>query len=121
MYTTPSCTIGFAANDPVEKTPAAAFPVSLNVQAGASSATFADEIVEPAASRVFARSAFEYSHEPGAALAARLVVPALCVTRQPSVGVLAPQAATSDPAAVTSSRLSVARVRKSVSSHSILP
>jgi hypothetical protein len=28
--------------------------------------TFADEIVEPAASRVFARSAFGYGHVPGA-------------------------------------------------------
>jgi hypothetical protein len=41
-------------------------PVSLNVQASASRDTFAEEIVEPAASRVFARSPFAYCHEPDA-------------------------------------------------------
>ena len=56
--------MGFAVSDPYGRTPAAAFPVSLNVQACASLDTFADEIVDPVASRVFARSAFEYGHEP---------------------------------------------------------
>ena len=40
--------------------------MSLNVQACASLETFAEEIVDPVASRVFARSAFEYGHEPEA-------------------------------------------------------
>ena len=57
-YTTPPCTIGAAANEPDPPTPAAALPVSLNVQAGLSLDTSADEIVECGATRVFARSAF---------------------------------------------------------------
>ena len=60
----PFCTTGFAASDPYGATPVAAFPVSLNVHACASLDTFADEIVEPVASRVFARSPFGYGHEP---------------------------------------------------------
>ena len=38
--------------------------MSLNVQACASLETFAEEIVDPVASRVFARSTFEYGHDP---------------------------------------------------------
>jgi hypothetical protein len=37
--------------------------VSLSVQAGASLGTFAEETVEPVASRVLARSPFEYGHD----------------------------------------------------------
>jgi len=58
MYTTPSTTTGAAANEPVTPTPAAALPVSLKLHASRSCDTFAEEIVEPAASRVLARSPF---------------------------------------------------------------
>ena len=36
----------------------------MNVHASASFETFADEIVESGATRVFARSALEYGHDP---------------------------------------------------------
>ena len=71
--------------------------MSLNVQACASLDTFAEEIVDPVASRVFARSAFEYGHEPEppAVEAAVLVVTVL----QPELAAAVPfppQAATSN-------------------------
>ncbi len=65
----PFCTTGFAASDPYGATPVAAFPVSLNVHASASLDTFADEIVEPVASRVFARSPFGYGQAAEVAVA----------------------------------------------------
>jgi hypothetical protein len=90
-----------AVNDPYGRTPAAASPVSLNVQACASPDTFAEEIVDPAATRVLARSAFEYGHEPdvpaaeAATFVATVVQPALaCAVPLPP-----PQAATSRPVA----------------------
>jgi len=43
----------------------------LNVQASRSRDTFADEIAEPAASRVLARSPFGYGHDPFGAAAPR--------------------------------------------------
>jgi hypothetical protein len=64
--------------------------------------TFAEEIADPVASRVFARSAFEYGHEPdapdvGAAMLAVTVVQAAFAV---AVVVLPrPQAATSKPPA----------------------
>src|SRR5581483_10336721 len=64
MYTTPCCTIGFAVSDPYGVTPSAAFPVSLNDHACVSRDTFDEVIVEPVAFRVFARSSFEYGHDP---------------------------------------------------------
>jgi hypothetical protein len=86
--------------------------VSLNVHACSTLDTFVDEIAEPRATRVFAKSPFEYGHDPDAAFTAILVVAALLVTRQPTLVVLAPHAATSDPAADSMSTLSVARVRR---------
>jgi hypothetical protein len=44
-------------------------PDSLNVQASLSLDTLAEEIVEPAASRVLARSPFGYGHDPDGAAA----------------------------------------------------
>ena len=58
MYTAPPCTTGPAVSDPVPARPAAGVPVSLNAQASCSRATFADEIVEPGATLVLARSPF---------------------------------------------------------------
>jgi hypothetical protein len=111
IYTTPFCTIGFAVNDPTYCTSAAAFPVSLNVQACASLDTFAAEIVDPVASRLFARSAFEYRHEPElpAVEAATFVVTVL----QPELAAalpFPPHAATSNPAARRRTALSVMRL-----------
>src|SRR6516225_6321595 len=75
MYTTPFTTTGAAANAPVFCTPAAAVPVSLKLQASRSEATFADEMADPAASRVLARSPFGYGQEPdGVAAPWKLVV-----------------------------------------------
>jgi hypothetical protein len=82
----------------------------LNDHAGTSLDTFAEEIADPGASRVFARSPFAYGHDPDATFADTFV--ALLVRRQPVVAALPPQAATSDPATVTSNTLRVARVRK---------
>jgi len=48
-----------AVNEPYGGIPFAAPPVSLNVHACLSLDTFAEEIVDPGASLVFARSAFE--------------------------------------------------------------
>jgi hypothetical protein len=82
----------------------------LNVQACASLDTFAEEIAEPVASRVFARSPFEYGHEPApraveaAAFAPTVLQPELAATvRCP------PQAATSNPAASSGAALSAMR------------
>src|SRR5215472_5325656 len=75
MYTTPFTTTGAAANAPTELTPAAAWPVSLKLQASRSEATFADEMADPAASRVLARSPLGYGQEPdGVAAPWKLVV-----------------------------------------------
>jgi hypothetical protein len=85
--------------------------VSLNVQAGASADTFAEEIVDPVASRVFARSPFEYGHDPeacavdAAALVLIVLHPALA-----AVLLLPPQAATSNPATTSSAARRVMRV-----------
>ena len=93
-------TIGLAVSDPYGRTPAAAFPVSLNNKVCASLDTFADEIVEPVAFRVFARSVFEYDHKPelgageGATFVATVVQPDLAVVVR-----FPPQAATRTPAA----------------------
>jgi len=110
----PFCTIGFAVSDPKGATPTAAFPVSLNVQAGASLDTFAEEIVDPMATRVFARSPFAYGQEPDASVvdATTLVLmvlhPALAATGV-LPGLLPPQAATSNPAATSSTARSDVR------------
>jgi hypothetical protein len=84
--------------------------VSLNDQVCASLDTSADEIVDPVAFRVFARSVFEYDHEPepgageAAALAATVVQP------DPAVVVpFPPQPATSRPAATITTALWVMR------------
>jgi hypothetical protein len=58
--------MGLAANEPEPPRPAAAIPLSLNAHTGSSLDTFTDEMAESGASRVFARSAFEYGQEPGA-------------------------------------------------------
>jgi hypothetical protein len=84
--------------------------VSLNVQAGASLDTFAEEIVDPVAFRVFARSTFAYDDEPepAAVEAATCVVTVL----QPELAAAAPfppQAATSKPTATSRAALSVIR------------
>jgi hypothetical protein len=80
MYTTPFTTTGAAANEPEPDTPVAAVPVSLNVHASFSDATFDDEIRDPTASRVLVRSPFGYAHDPagGAAPANVLDVGAGC-------------------------------------------
>jgi hypothetical protein len=69
MYTTPFTTTGAAANEPVPDTPVAAVPVSLNVHASFSDATFDEEIRDPAASRELARSPFGYADAPAGAAA----------------------------------------------------
>src|ERR1700733_14198064 len=100
--------MGFAVNDPYGRTPVAALPVSLNVQACASLDTFAEEIVDPVASRVFARSAFEYGHEPDAE-AADAAALALTVL-QPELAAAVPfppQPARSHPTPTRSAALSV--------------
>jgi hypothetical protein len=79
--------------------------------------TFAEEIVDPRASRVLLRSAFGYGHDPDAAsvvAAAVFVAVALFLRPQPAVVVLPPQAATSTPAAMSRTRLSAARLLKLV-------
>ena len=68
-YTTPSCTTGAAVSEPILETPAAAVPDSLNAHASRSADTFADEIAEPGASLVLARSPFGYGHDPDGAAA----------------------------------------------------
>jgi hypothetical protein len=102
--------MGFAVNDPYGRTPTVAFPVSLNVHACASVDTFAEEIVDPVASRVFARSSFEYGHEPDAG-AVEAAAPALTVL-QPVLAAavpLPPQAVTSNPAPTSRATLSAVR------------
>jgi hypothetical protein len=78
--------------------------VSLNVQARASLETFLDEIVDPVAFRVFARSRFAYGHEPAAPEDAPAAFPVTVL--QPALAAAAavpfpPQAATSNPAVTT--------------------
>jgi hypothetical protein len=84
--------------------------VSLNVQACASLDTFTEEIIDPVASRVFARSTFAYDcdPEPAAVEAATCVVTVL----QPELAAAVPcppQAATSKPTATSRAALSVMR------------
>src|ERR1700742_1918942 len=69
MYTTPFATTGAAANEPAPDTPVAAVPVSLNVHASFSDATFDEEIRDPVASRELARSSFGYAEAPAGAAA----------------------------------------------------
>ena len=90
--------MGAAVNDPYGRTPVAAFPVSLNVQACASLDTSCEEIVEPVASRWFARSAFGYGHELEARAieAATFVVTVVQPELAPAVP-LPPQPATKQP------------------------
>jgi hypothetical protein len=65
MYTVPFTTTGAAANEPAPLTPFAAVPVSLNVHASFSDATFDEEIRDPAAFRVLSRSPFGVGPRPG--------------------------------------------------------
>jgi hypothetical protein len=74
----------------------------LNVQASASLATFADEIVDPAASRVLARSAFEYAHDPEPAVGAAPCVVTVVHAGLAGVVPLPPHAAAVNPAATSS-------------------
>ena len=74
MYTTPSDTTGAAVSEPEYDTPAAALPVSSNDQASLSCDTLADEITEPGATLVLARSPFGYGHCPEGAVAPGKVV-----------------------------------------------
>jgi hypothetical protein len=86
--------------------------VSSNVQACASRDTFAKEIVDPASSRVFARSSFANGHErdaPDVEAAAFAVT--VFQSELADASPLAPQAATSNPAATASTRPSVMRPR----------
>jgi hypothetical protein len=84
--------------------------VSLNVQAGASLATLAEEIVDPVASRVFARSTFAYGHDPEtpvvepATFAVTVLQPALAVA---AVVPFPPQAVRRNPAAASRAALRV--------------
>jgi hypothetical protein len=90
--------------------------VSSKVHACLSLDTFAEEIVEPVATRVFARSPFAYGHEaeyPDAEAATWVAM-----VRQPElaaallVALLPPHAATSDPAAISRAAMSVMRPRE---------
>jgi hypothetical protein len=84
--------------------------VSLNVQACASLDTFAEEIVDPVASRVFARSAFEYGDEPEVpAVGAATFVVTVLQPELAAVVAFLPHAATSNPAATSRAALSVMR------------
>src|ERR1700677_759389 len=56
--------MGFAASVPYPPTSPGALPVSSNDQAFFSVETLESVIVDPAASRVFDKSAFEYGHVP---------------------------------------------------------
>jgi hypothetical protein len=72
--------------------------------------TFAEEIVDPLATRVFARSAFEYGHDPEAPPVEAVVLVVTVV--QPDVAAavpVPPQAATSNPAATSRAAMSVMR------------
>src|SRR6202042_1871142 len=64
--TTPSVTTGAAASEPYVGAACTADPVSLNAHACRSPDTLAEEITDPAATRVFARSPFGYGHDPAA-------------------------------------------------------
>ena len=83
--------------------------MSLYVHIGASLDTFFAEIVEPVASRVFARSSFEYGHDAealGVEASVSVVIvlqPALAVLARTPVSVpeLPPQALTSSAAVST--------------------
>jgi len=100
-------TTGAAASDPTLDTPVAAVPVSLNVHASFRDAMFADEIRDPAASRVLARSPFGYAPDPAgrAAPAKVLVVPAGCVELHPAAS---PPAMLTTVSAATALRLDLA-------------
>src|SRR5580693_1857364 len=60
-------------------TPPSGLLLIRNVQASRSCDTFAEEITEPGACRVLARSAFGSGHDPDGGAALRLVVVADCV------------------------------------------
>jgi hypothetical protein len=77
----------------------------LNVQAGLSLDTFANEIAEPGATLVFATSAFEYGHEPEApAVEADRVVRAVLQVGVAAVLPLPPQAVIRTPHAASRAR-----------------
>jgi hypothetical protein len=82
----------------------------LNAQASLSLDPFADEIVESGASRVFARSAFEYGHDPeppadeAATFVAAVLHPELAATRS-----VPPQPAISKQQTPSRATLSAAR------------
>jgi hypothetical protein len=67
-YTTPLATIGVAASDPKPGPDVTSDEGSLKVHACCRPATLADEMVAPAASRVFSGSPFGYSREPAGML-----------------------------------------------------
>jgi hypothetical protein len=84
--------------------------VSLNVQDCESLDTLAEEILDRVASRVFARSAFEYGHEPDvlAAEAAACVVTVLQPELAPAV-LCPPQAEIANPAVTARTASLIAR------------
>src|SRR5580692_507043 len=69
MKTTLSTTIGVSAREPTCERLLAAFPVSMKPQANFSDDTFFEEMVEPMATRVFARLPFGNAHDGDAGLA----------------------------------------------------
>src|SRR5579863_1743754 len=74
MYTTPPVTIGVAASEPKLGVVGTSAAGSLNVQACLRVDRLADEIVAPAASRVFARLPLAYGQDPAGVAALRSVV-----------------------------------------------
>src|ERR1700728_742379 len=103
MYTVPPATTGAAASDPECSRFVAAWPVSWNVHASLSWETLADEITEPTASLVLARSPFGYGDEPdgGAAPGNRLL---------PGAGWPEPQPVASRARAAAASRAETIRL-----------
>jgi hypothetical protein len=82
----------------------------LNVQACASLETFAEEIVDPVASRVFARSTFEYGHDPEpAVLEADAFVATVLQAGLACAVPFPPQDASTNPAATSRTALSAMR------------
>jgi spore germination cell wall hydrolase CwlJ-like protein len=73
--------------------------------------TFAEEIVEPVASRVFARLPFEYGHDPAVpALAAAAFAVTVWQPELAAAVFFPPQPATSNPAATSRAAVSVRRL-----------
>src|SRR5215475_11516059 len=95
MYTTPPVTIGVAANDPKLGPDGTSPAGSLNVHACCRLATLADEITEPAASRVFSASPFGNGHDP----AGRAEFGFVTVVGAPAPALELAQAATAIPTA----------------------